>query len=605
MARWFRRRDQDERDLDDEIRFHLAEEARQRVADGADPDSARVSATRAFGNVLLVREVTRDMWGRRMIGNLTQDVRHGLRLLARHRLFAVFSIASLALGIGGTSAVFSLYHAIVLRELPVRAPERLVTMAIHGGTRPANSFMPYPQFAAMRERSELLEGIFARTTIPNVSIGVQGVAMMASGLAVTGGYYETLGVRPVVGRLLVEEDDRSGAAPVAVISHAYWQRRFGGEPSIAGRAIDLNQTPFTIVGVQPAAFAGVSVGAAPDVVIAIHSRRLLGGSEPPWDHAFATWIEVMGRLKSGVGLEQAGQELDGIFRQVSADAAAAAGTDSGDARMARETHLRVAPGATGGVSGLRTGYERGLRLLLLLLAGVLCLASLNVASLLLSRAEARRSEFATRLALGAGRARLVRQLLTESAVIAGAGCLLGLVLAWRGSELLLRLATSNTGVLPIDLSPDLRIVAFTCALSAASCLIFGLLPAIRATSVTAAARGEVGGRRRRILDRTLVVSQTALAMTLVVCAGVFLRSLQNLWGQDTGYDRKSVLMFSIDAGLIGRRGPEALQLYQRVLEDLRRIPARALGHGVHGATGQRHLLLHRRCERSRRSGAAC
>ena len=230
--------------------------------------------------------------------------------------------------------------------------------------------------------------------------------------------------------------------------------------------------------------------------------------------------------------------------------------------------------ATGGFSGLRNRYERGLELLLALLGGVLVLASLNVAALLLSRSEARRDEIAIRLALGAGRARVLRQLLTESAVIAAGGGALGLLVAWRGSEVLLRLAMPNTTVLPIDLSPDLRIVAFTSLVSIAGCLVFGLLPAVRTTaSPPASSRGEVGGRRRRWVDRVLVMSQTAVALVLVVSAGLFVNSLRNLWAQDTGYDRRNVLMFSIDARLAGQRGLAAMQTYQRVLEQLRAYPA--------------------------------
>ncbi len=483
MWRWFRGHAQDERDLNDEIQFHLAEETRLRIEAGGDPDEARASARRAFGNVTLLREVTRDAWGHRAFETVAQDLRHGVRLLARHRLFAAFSIVSLALGIGGTSAVFSLYDAIVLRQLPVEAPDQLVTLAIHGGGR-SNSFMPYPQFDAMRRRSQSLDGVFARTTIQNVSVRVQGMAAIASGLAVTGEYHGTLGVQPAIGRVLTPDDDRAGQAAVAVISYAYWQRRFGGSPSILGEAITLNRAPFTVVGVEPAGFFGVAVGSAPDLTIPMHALGPLSGREPPWQAAFGTWIEVMGRLRPGVSNDQAGAELDGIFRQVSLDAAGASGSDSGDGKFARETHVLLGSGATGGVSGLRRGYEEGLRLLLMLLGGVLCLASLNVAALLLSRSEARRDEFATRLALGAGRARIVRQLLTESAVIAAGGGILGLLIAWRGSELLLRVATSSTGTLPIDLAPDARVVLFTLGVSIASCLMFGLFPAARTTAAS-------------------------------------------------------------------------------------------------------------------------
>jgi predicted permease len=570
MWRWFRRCAQDERDLEDEIRFHLAEEARLRTEAGERPDTARAAAHRAFGNVTLVKEVTRTMWGGHLLEAATLDARHGLRLLARHRLFAIFSIVSLALGIGGTSAVFSLYDAIALRELPVHAPERLVALSIYGGGR-SNSFMPFPQFEGMRTATRSLDGLFARSSMSRIGVGVRATAGIASGLAVSGDYYGTLGIGPALGRLLTPADDRAGHAAVAVISHGYWQRRFGGDGSVVGTTITLNEAPFTVVGVEPAGFFGVSVGSAPEVTIPLRALGLVSGREPSWDHPSGTWIELMGRLRADVTIDQATQELDALFRQVSLDAAGSSASD--DSRFAQETHVRLEPGATGGVSGLRNRYRQGLRVLLMLLGGVLCLASLNVAALLLSRSEARRDEIATRLALGARRGRIVRQLLTESAIIALFGGAFGLLISWRGSELLLRLARPDAGALPIDVAPDARLVLFTCLVSVGSCLVFGLLPAARTTASRGSSRSEVGGRRRRLLDRALVVSQTALALVLVVCAGLFLRTLQNLWSQETGYDRRNILMFSIDAGLVGQRGPVARDIYQRVLDELGAIPA--------------------------------
>ena len=320
----------------------------------------------------------------------------------------------------------------------------------------------------------------------------------------------------------------------------------------------------------------MSVGSAPDVTIPLQALGLLSGREPPFLNAFNTWIEVMGRLRSEVSIDQAREEMNTIFRNVSLDAARSSAPDSDNARLARETNLLVRPAAQGGLSALRNRYERGLRLLLMLLGGVLSLASLNVGALLVSRSESRRNEITTRLALGAGRIRIVRQLLTESLVIAACGGVLGLALAWRGSELLLRLATSNSGALPIDLTPDLRIALFTVVVSTLSCLLFGLLPALRATAASSVRiRAGLGGPRSRLLDRSLVVSQTALAVILVVIAGLFLRSLQKLWTQDTGYDRRNVLMFSVDARLIGKR-TQAHGIYKRIVEELRSIPGAAV-----------------------------
>ena len=565
MWKWIGRRGQDDQDLRDEIQFHLAEEAKLRADAGDSADDAAVAARRAFGNVALVEERTRDTWGYRAIETTWQDVRHGLRLLGRYRLFAAFSILALALGIGGTTAIFTLYNAIVLRPLPVHDPDTLITLAIQGsGAARSNTFMPYPQFEAMQAQNQTLSGLFARTGLPSINVTAQGTSAISPTLAVTGDYHATLGLQPAVGRLLLASDDRAGHANVAVLSYAYWQRRFGGDPGMVGQTITLNRAPFTIVGVEPKHFFGVTIGWAPDVTIPLRGIPTISG-ERLLTGAFTTWIELMGRLRPGVSLAAANAELDGIFRQVT-QAAAATTTNEGDAKFFREIHVVATPGARGGISGLRNGYQDGLRLLLMILGGVLALASLNIAALLLSRSEARKQEIAIRLALGAGRVRVVRQLLTESALLAVCGGALGLWVASSGSQMLLRLATSAPGTLPVELTPDLRTIAFAGGVCIVSCLVFGLLPAIRGTLVVSHfSRGAVSPRGRRLLDRSLVVLQTALALVVVMCAGLFIRSLQNLWTQETGYDRSNLLMLSIDAGLIGTRGPQAQ----------RRLPSRA------------------------------
>ena len=574
MWKWWGRRAQDERDLEEEIQFHLAEEARQRIAAGESPTTASSSAGRVFGNVTLVREVTRDMWGGRALDTLAQDLRQGVRLLARNRLFATFTIVSLALGIGGVSAVFSLFDAIALRTLPVHAPDRLVAVSLQRPGVSPSGFMPFPRFETIRQASQSLDGFFARRWIPTIGVSVGGVAQTASAWAVTGDYHRALRVQPALGRLLAPEDDQPGRAAVAVISHGYWQRRFGAARSILGETILLNKVPFEIVGVEPDGFFGVVVGLAPEVTIPLRTVPLLSGSAPSSERPFEPSIEAMGRLRTDVPVERATAELDAVYRQASLQAIGGAHATSDAARVVSGTRLRLIRSAAGGTSSLRTRYKEGLWLMLTLLGGVLVLATLNVAALLLARAEARRAEIATRVALGAGRGRIISQLLAESAVIAACGSGLGLLIAWRGSQALLRLATPNLTVSPIDLTPDARIIVFTATVSIASCLVFGLLPALRTTgSLRVPSRAEIGGRRRRLLDRALVTAQTAVALVLIVCAGLFLRSLQQLWTQETGYDRRDVLMFSIDAGLIGQHGQEARQTYRRVLEELRTMPA--------------------------------
>jgi len=558
-----------EDDLSEELQFHLQNEIEKNIKSGMSPEEARYAARRAFGNIGLVKEDTRAMWGWSSLEALVQDVRYGVRLLRRSPAFTLFTVASLALGIGATTAVFSLFDAIVLRSLPVKEPDRLITMSF---TRPGgnpNYNMPYPHFERMRSLNFTLDRMLAVTYLGQVNVTFQGQSQIAIGHYATGDYHETLGVRPDRGRLFTPQDDRAGST-VAVISYGYWQRRFGASPTILGSGILINQVPFTIIGVEPRGFSGVEVGRPPDITVPLRARDRLSEGAPQWEEAFSTWILIMGRLKDGVTLQQAQQELNLIYRRVNGDAARSAT----EQRLAKECNLIVEPAATGASSALRASYERWLRLLLILLGAVLLLASLNVATLLLSRSAAREREIATRLALGAGRWRIVRQLLTESVVLAGLGGALGLLIAAWGSRTLLRIATSATERLAVDLAPDPRVIAFIIGLSSLTCLVFGLIPALRATSSQriTAAREVGGGRRRRLLDRTLVAAQVALSLALLVCAGLFLRSLQNLWAQDTGYDRSSVLMFSVDAKLAGKRGHDVPNTYQKLLDELRTTP---------------------------------
>jgi predicted permease len=554
----------DERDLDDEIAFDLAQEAELRVERGASLDEARARARRDFGNVALVKEVTRDMARWRPLDNLGRDVRFGLRLLRRSKLFAFFTIASLALGIGATSAIFSLFYAIVVRPLPAREPDRLVTLAFAAaGSRP-NNYLTYPLFDRLRSANTTLDGIFAWTTRSRMNLAIDGRIEIVSSSFVSGGYHGTLGLRPALGRLLSDDDDKPGGATSIVISHAYWQRRFGADPSVLGRQVTANGTSYTIVGVEPRGFVGTNVGFAPDITFALRASSHGSTGPGPWSATNATWIEVIGRLKPGVAPERSAHELTSIFRLMGAGV-------PGPANAAPPTILLEA-GRGGGQSVIRNAYEQRLRVMLMMLAAVLLLASLNVATLLLARAQARSDEIAMRLALGAGRGRIVRQLLTESALLATAGGTLGLVLAWWASQVLLRVAIRDTAGVGIDLTPDARVLGFTLAMSVLTCLLFGLLPALRVTAHAAGVRREVRSRHQRWLERTLVASQTAVSLVLLVFMALFVRSLNNLWARDPGYVRDHVALFSTDARLAGKTRDEAAPLYRAVLDSLRAIP---------------------------------
>ena len=562
-------RDRVERELDEEVRgtFEmLADEHRQA---GMSQDLARRAATIQLGRTESLKERVRDGKAGAFVDGWIQDVRYALRLLRRGPLFAAFAIGSLALGIGATGAIFSLFEGIALRRLNVPEPERLVVASFGKAGERFNYSMPYPQVEAIRQRSTTLDAVCWLSGFGRVAVTVGGEPQAADGVVVSGDYYRTLRLAPALGRLLDRTDDRRGQT-VAVLTHSYWQRRFGGRSDVIGTTIALNRVPFTIVGVEPSGFAGTEVGRPYDVSIPVQASPALNEGRPPLSGAFTTWLYVLARLKPGVRLEAAERESKTIFAQVSLDAA----KTPGEQRLAREHQLRLEPGARGTVSALRNGYERWLRVMLMLLGAVLLLASLNVATLLLSRSDARQREIATRLAVGAARWRIVRQFLTESLVLATGAGALGVALAAWGSRALLRIAIPAAERLPLDLGPGWRLLLFMLALSAATFLLFGLVPALRATSPQrfVGVRQIGGGRQRRLLDRTLVAVQVALSLILLVAAGLFLRTLGNLWAQEPGYDRHNVLMFSVDPRLAGKPRADSPRIYRLVLDELRTVP---------------------------------
>jgi predicted permease len=558
-----------DREVDDEVRGTLDMLADEHRQAGMHPDEARRAATLQLGHLQSIKEQVHDVKAGAFLEGWIQDVRYAVRLLRRSPVFAMFAIASLALGIGATGAIFSLFDGIALRRLNVPEPERLAVASFGKPGGRFNCSLPYPQIEAIRQRSTTLDAVCWLSPFGRVAVTVGGEPQAADGVYVSGAYYRTLRLAPALGRLLDATDDRPGQT-VAVLTHAYWQRRFGGRADVIGMTIALNQVPFTVVGVEQSGFSGTEVGRPYDVSIPVQASPALNEGRPPLSGAFTTWLYVLARLKPGVTLGMAEQESKTIFAQVSLDAA----QTPDEQQLARENQLRLEPGARGGVSGLRDGYERWLGLLLMFLGVVLLLASLNVATLLLSRSDARQREIATRLAVGAGRCRIVRQFLTESLVLAACAGAIGVAVAVWGSRSLLLIAIPAAERVPLTLDPDWRLILFMLGVTAATCLLFGLLPALRATAPYrfVGIRQVGGGRQRRLLDRTLVAAQMALSLILLVAAGLFLRTLGNLWAQDPGYDRHNVLMFSVDPRLAGRTGEDIPRTYRLVLDELRTVP---------------------------------
>jgi predicted permease len=576
------RRGRVERELSDELHFHVEKLTEEYVARGMTPEEARYAALRDLGGAEQIKEECRDMRRVNYIDSLIQDIRYSLRMLAKNPGVTAVVVLSLAFGIGANTAIFSLLNAVVLETLPLPHPEKLVEFSQSYPDGGENSYMSWPYFKRIRERSKALSSVFALAQIGRVDVTFQGRADLATGQLATGEYFSTLGLTPAIGRFFSEEDD-NGKRPVAVISYAFWQRRFGGDRSIIGKAITVNRVPLTVIGVTPATFLGLEVGVSPDITAPFMLLDRLTPGTPDWEGAFDSWLDIMGRLKPGITRQKAQAESDVIYRQLVIDLLPMVRSDERHffERVLPKGRLNVRPGARGYEGGLRHGFTQPLGILMAMAGLVLLIACANVANLLLARATAREREMAVRLAIGARRARIVRQLLTESILLACLGGALGFLVAWWGSGAMLHMVSTGDSLLPVNVTPDLRILAFTAGVSLLTGILFGLAPALKATHVDLApslkeGRGRFRGQvRRRLLnpDRALVSAQIAFSLTLLVGAGLFIRTLQKLWAVNPGYDRNNLLMFSLDPRLAGYKDTTQLaRLYQQLLVDLQSLP---------------------------------
>ncbi|MGH9843762.1 MAG: ADOP family duplicated permease [Blastocatellia bacterium] len=577
FLRWRQRQDEE---LDAEIRSHLDEAIRDRIERGESPDEARANALREFGNVGLVKEVTREMWGWASLERLMQDLRFGLRMLRKNPGFSLIAILTLALGIGANTAIFSLINAALLKTLPVKDPQELVFLMVAGPHGTGTGFS-YPLVEQFNRNNQSFTGIIAASDVSRMrltepEVGGRQVELVQAG-RVSGNFFSALGVGAVAGRTLTEDDDKpAGAQPVAVISYNFWQRRFGLDPSIVGRKITLDNFPFTVVGVAPSGFFGFEVGSNPDLWWPIRmTPQVMPGSQVLSD-SNTRWLYVMARLKPGVNVERARAEMDAVFRQQLNEIAPErlASFTLTQRRNHFERNIKLEPGGTG-FTWLREQIKQPLLILMAIVGLVLLIACANVANLLLARAAARRKEIAMRLALGAGRWRLIRQLLTESLLLAALSGALGLLLAQWGARLLLAyLPLERTAT--FDLAPDARVLGFTLAVSALTSLMFGLAPALGATrlDLTSSLKGATGGsagRSRLTPHKLLIVTQVALSLFLLVGAGLFVRSLRNLKNLDAGFDRDNVVLFSLNTPGDYTLAQRVI-FYRQALEGLEALP---------------------------------
>jgi predicted permease len=543
-------------------------------------DEARRAAHRQLGNVTLIREEIYQMNTIGFLESAWQDLRYGARLLRRNPLFAIVAVLTLALGTGANTAIFQLVDAVRLRTLPVDRPERLVELRIdnRGKGRTGRFISRRAMFTnrlweRVRHEQQPFSSVMAWSSA-TFDLAGGGEVRRAEGLWVSGSFFETLGVRPALGRVIAPADDTRGCGqPGAVLGYGFWQREFGGDSRVLERSILLDGQPFDIVGVTPASFFGVEVGRAFDVALPLCAEPIFRPAESALDHPTTWFLGVMGRLKPDWTAERASAHLRSIspalFRETLPDGYVKEDSDAYLAFLVEAT-----PAGTG-VSPLRNAYATPLWVLLGVTALVLLISCANLANLMLARATAREREIGVRRALGAGRWRIARQMLSESLLLAAVGAAAGLILAqWLSGFLVASLETAGNPVF-LDLTVKWRIFAFTACIAIVSCLLFGLAPAVRATAPASAmlgTRGASDGRERFTARRALVVVQVALSLVLIVGAVLFARSLRNLMTLDPGFRQNGIVIASLDLRRAGIPAENRRALYNEVIRRLSAVP---------------------------------
>jgi predicted permease len=595
---WFRRGRLDD-ELRDELAQHVAWKTQALVDDGVPEPEARRQAALVVGNVTRLKEEARDMWGFPAVDSILQDLQYGARLLRRAPAFTVVAVLSLAIGIGASSAVFSLADTVLLRKLPVKDPDALIVLRwASGPVMPFSSLngnstdnaqgvsstsFSLVAYQSMRRTAQASVDIFGFADLYQVNVSAGGHSEMATAHAVSDNYFGVLGVAPAAGRVLGAVDDRSTAQPAAMISDAFWLRRFNRSPDVVGQPLIINGLSFTITGATPPEFHGTGqVLEAPDLYVPLAMRGRLARGEDPSDDPNSWWVLMMGRLHPGVAPDHVQGMLDAVLKQtVAAAKPALASKDL--------PHIQVLPGSQGQAEG-RDQMREPLRVMAIVVTIVMLVACANVANLLLARGRARVRELSVRVAIGAPRSRVVRQLVTEGVLLAMCGCALGVLAAqWIAAALMP--ALSDTPLPAASVGLDLRLVLFAAVLAGGCAILFALAPALRATDVSLVAglqeagRGSAAGRHRGGLAAGLVIAQIALSMVLVATAALLVRSVINLQQVKVGFNPRNVLLFRLDPTLNGYDESRVRATYSRVLEQLRAAP------GVQDATLTSHTLI--------------
>jgi predicted permease len=571
-------------DLDRELRSDLELEEQEQRENGASPDEARYAALRAFGNPTLIREQTHATWGWSKFERFSQDLRYALRLLRRSPGFTIVCLITLSLGIGANTAMFSLLDQVVLRLLPVSHPEQLIIVR-ETGNHYGNSYgvntISWPMFEDLRNNNQVFSGMFCRFPA-TVTIGYGDRAAQISAELVSGSYFPVLGVGTALGRTIAPDDDAvPDSKPVVVLSYSFWRSRFNGDPTVIGRTIALNNHEMTVIGVAQPGFDGVELGTPAKVFVPIMMKtemtpRSDGLKDRP---RRLSWVTTYGRLKPGISVQQAQASLQPLLHSIleleAKQPEFTRNATAADRQLFLRNRIELLPGSN---SDLRDHMRRPLWLLVALTGAVLLLACANLANLLLARATAREREFAVRLAIGAGRARIVRQLLLEGLLLAGAGAILGLALAFLADRVLLRIylpadAAAEFVVSPI---PDARFLAFVVGVMLLTTLTFGLLPAVRGsrTQIALSLQDRSGAHSVDGISvrRLLAGVQVALSLLLLFGAGLFVRTLRNLENLGPGFPTDHLLTFTINPSLSGYTDEQTESFFERLNVNLETMP---------------------------------
>ena len=570
-----------DRELSEEVRTHLEMATEENLRRGMNAEQAREAARRSFGGLEQVKEAYRDQRGVPLVESLWQDLRYGIRVLRKSPGFTAVAVLSLAIGIGANTAIFTLVDQLMIRALPIENPDEVVLLNSPGPNpgmvRRSGSFaFSYLLYVDLREQTEVFSGMLAHFPL-RLALSAQGEVEQINGELVSGNSFEVLGLRPALGRLFTAADDQKPEAhPVAVLSHEFWQRRFNADPAVVGRALTLNERAMTVVGVAPRGFRGLDVGTPFDVMVPLMMAEPMTVWRGHWSRR-ASWLNLYARLKPGVSRSQAESALNLIYpRILQREAQEMQGVPESVRERFRARRIEVLSGARGN-SGLRSVFSQPLLVLMSMVGLVLLIACINLAGLLTARAANRQKETVLRLAIGAGRGRIVRQFLLESLILAFSGAVAGVGLAYWAAASILHAIPVDDISRSLLVSPDGRVLGFTAGLTVLTALLFGLTPALQATraALAPALKSDPAGTGERAKSRLrsgLISLQVALSVLLLAAAGAFSLTLYNLRNVDLGFQPRNLLSFEVNPADVGTRRGQRADLIAKLLAEFQSLP---------------------------------